>query len=809
MTWLREDGRDAIRSASRHPAFTAVAILIIALGIGATTAVFSVVDQTVLRRPPFLHGDRLVDVLNMRRGGGGSSGHSAQKVLGWRDQTFVFERLESFVPRTFDLTGGSGEPERLSGLAVSPGLFNMLGVQPVLGRGFTADDAAPGADRLVLVSRRLAERRLGGTKTALGARIEMSGDGYTVVGVMPDSFMLLGREQVWVPIEPRHYLGQPRIRNFFVLGRLPPGLTVPQAQARANQIADRLQAESPLPGTWDIRIDEKRVTATAASSRAAMLALLGVVACLLLLACVSVAHLVLSRMNEQRHEFAIRASLGAGRLALVRHVLVELGLLAFAGAAVGVLGAAWTVRVFSVSTFPSLAFWRTATVGVDGRILAASVAATLAVIAAAGLAPALVISRSRAHEWLKGAGNAIAPRPHARVSFALVATQVACAVVLAVGASLMLRTISNVNRISLGFEPDGLVLMNVGLPVSRYPSAARQFQFFERVVERLRQTPGISAATTAGGLTAYGFGSERFSSSEVQEFARDALTGTNVVSDGYFETVGIRLLAGRTFTRNDMGGQAAVVGRTLASHLWPSGRAVGAVLRNLDDGRTWTVIGVVDDVDARPSHDYPIRFQLYVPRSTSPEPVASGAQPSGLNAYHRLIVRADGLELAVAAAKAAVWAVDPDQPVERVTRGSDEVREVFAAHHVAQWVTTAFSIIGLLVASVGVFGVLSQAVGSRRREIGVRLALGATPRRIGGMIVGQAALMITVGLAIGIAVASAQTRWLQSVLYGITPLDVGSFIASVIVVSATGLAAAWWPARIAARIEPAVAMREE
>lgn len=808
MSWLREDARDAIRTASRRPMFTAVAILVIALGTGATTAVFSVVDQTVLRRPPFLHGNRLVDVLNIRRGGGGGSGHNAQKVLGWRDQTSVFERLETFVPRTFDLTGGSGEPERVAALAVSPGLFDMLGVQPILGRGFTTNDAAPGAEHLVILSRSLAARRLGGTPNALGARITLSGQGYTVVGVMSDAFTLLGREQAWVPIEPRYYLGQPRISDFFVLGRLSPGLTVPQAQARANQIADRLQAESPLPRTWDIRIDEKRVTATTRSSRSAMLALLGVVACVLLLACVSVAHLILSRMNEQRHEFGIRASLGASRIALVRHVFAELGILALAGAALGILGAAWTVRVFSVSTLPSLAFWRTATVTVDGRILAASIAATLAMIVAAGLIPSLAISRSRTHEWLRGMNNVIAARPNGRVSTALVVTQVACAVVLAVAAGLMLRTISNVSRISLGFEPDGLVLMNVDVPVSRYPTAARQFQFFERVLERLRQTPGVSAAAIAGGLTTYGFGSERWSSSEVPELAGSA-TATNVVGDGYFETLGIKLVAGRTFTRNDMGAEAAVIGRTLASRLWPSGRAVGSVLRDLDGGRTWTVIGVVDDVDARPSHDHPISFQLYVPRSTSQEVSASGAQPSRMNAYHRLIVRADTAELAVAAAKASVWSVDRDQPIERVTRGGDEVREVFAVHHLTQWVTTVFSIIGLLLASVGVFGLLSQVVGSRRREIGVRLALGATPRRIGAMIVGQAALMITVGIAIGIAVASAQTRWLQSVLYGVTPLDGVSFAASLILVTATGLAAAWWPARAAARIEPAVAMREE
>jgi predicted permease len=804
MGSLLNDARYAIRSAFHRPSFSALAIIVLALGIGAATAVFSVVDQTVLRRPPFLHSDRLVDVQNIRRGGGGGSGHSAEKVLGWRDQASVFERLETFVPQTFDLTRGRGEPERVTALAVSPGLLDMLGVQPQVGRGFTADDAAPGSQRLLLVSRRLAERRLGGTAASLGAIVTLSGQGHTVVGVMPDTFTLLGREQAWVPIDPRHHLGRPRVSDFFILGRLAPGLTIPQAQARANQIADRLQADTPLARTWDIRIDEKRVAATSPSARSAMLALLGAVVCLLLLACVSVMQLVLSRTGEQRRELAIRASLGASRGALVRQVLVEVGLVALVGAALGIVGATWTVRLFAASTLSPLAFWRTAPVTVDGRILAASIAVTLAAIAAAGLLPALLVSRSMSRESLGVKAGAVITRTTERMSFALVATQVACAVVLAVGAGLMFRTISNVSRIPLGFEPEGLIVMNVDLPASRYSTEASRFAFFERVLERLRQAPDISAAAVAGGLTFYGVGRERFSSTEVPELADDA--AMNSISDGYFETLRVRLLTGRSFTPQDMGSQAVVIGRTLAARLWPSGRAVGSTMRTLDDERTWTVIGVVDDLDARPSHDRPIALQWYVPRSTSPDPsvpVGRGPLPY---AYHRLIVRAASPGVGLAAAKVSVWAVDPEQPIERVTRARDEVRNVFASHHLGHRLTTAFSVIGLVVAAVGVFGVLSQVVARRRWEIGVRMALGATPGRIRGMVVGRAGFTIAMGLATGIVSAAALTRWLQAVLYGIAPWDYANLVAAAMLVTATGLAAAWWPARTAAR---AVAIREE
>jgi hypothetical protein len=307
-----DDLRYVTRHTRRRPGRAVLAVLILALGIGTATAVFSVVDQTVLRRPPFIASDRLVDVQNMRRGGGGGSGHSAEKALAWREQASVFERLETFVPRTLDITG-VGEPERITVLGVSPGLFGMLGVQPLLGRPFVVDDAAPGAGPLIIVSARLAERRLGGVQVALGRRLTAGTESFTVIGVMSDAFALLGHDQAWLPMDPRHNLGRPRARDFFVIARLIEGLSFSQAQERANRIAERLQTGAPIPGTWDIRIDEKRVAATTPATRSALLALLGGVACLWLLACVSVMQLVIAGTAEQQVDLRIRASLGASR----------------------------------------------------------------------------------------------------------------------------------------------------------------------------------------------------------------------------------------------------------------------------------------------------------------------------------------------------------------------------------------------------------------------------------------------------------------------------------------------------------------
>ncbi|MGE3472603.1 MAG: ABC transporter permease [Vicinamibacterales bacterium] len=797
-----DDLRYAIRHTRRRPGRATLAVLILAIGIGAATAVFSVVDQTVLRRPPFTAGERLVDVQNIRRGGGGGSAHSAEKVLGWREQPSVFERLETFVPRTLDLTG-DGEPERITALGISPGLFDMLGVQPSLGRPFIADDFVPGADPLIIVSARLAERRLGGVNAALGRRLAAGGQGFTVIGVMSDAFTLLGREQAWTPVDPSQNLGQPRARDFFAVGRLVAGLSPAQAQQRANGIADRLQADDPILGTWDIRVDEKRVAATTPATRAALLALLGGVGCLWLLACVSAMQLVVASIAEHQVDLRIRASLGASRAALVRQSMIHVAMLAFTAGALGSLAAYWAVRAFAVSAPSILTFWRTAPLTVDARVLALTLAATAAAAVVAGLLPALWSTRPGALDVRGAASTMSAPPGSERLSSLLVATQVACAVVLAVGAGLMFRTIENVGRIPLGFDPTGVVAMSVD--GARQATAGERYDFMTRVLDRVRRAPGVSAAAVAGGLTYRAYGGERLASADGGQLPGDPLLAMNNVGDGYFEAMRIRLVSGRTFAATDVGENVVVLGKSLASSLWPRGDAVGHTLRSLDDDRAWTVIGVVEDLDVRPSYDRPVPLQWYLPRARQG---ASTAQTPALPAY-RLIVRGTSADAAIAAAKAAVWAESPDQPIERIMRATDELRDVFGAHFLVQRLASGLSAIGLLIACVGVFGVLAQMVARRRREIGVRMALGATSGRVAGMVIRRAGGTMAVGVVLGLAVAIVLARGLQSVLFGVTPLDPKSLSAAVLVVVSTGLLAALWPARSAARVDPAVAIREE
>jgi hypothetical protein len=394
-------------------------------------------------------------------------------------------------------------------------------------------------------------------------------------------------------------------------------------------------------------------------------------------------------------------------------VLIQVAMLALSGGALGAVAAYWTVSLFAVSAPSLLTFWRTAPLNVDVRVLAMALAASVVSAFVAGLLPALWNTRPIALGTRNTMGTSALPRGTERLSSLLVATQVACAVVLAAGAGLMFRTIANVGQIPLGLDPEGLVAMSVNVPVSRYPTSASQLDFAARVLDRLRQAPGVSSAAVAGGLTFYAFGGGRLASAEVPGLPDDVTLAMNSVSDGYFEALRVKVLRGRTFTRKDMGSNVVVLGRTLADRLWPRGDAIGATLRNLDDGRAWTVIGVVDDIDDRVSHDRPVQLQWDLPRSTSSEPLASTQGTATL----RLIVRAASLQVGLAAAKAAVWAEDPDQPIERVMRASDELRDVFAVHFLVQRLATALSAIGLVVACVGVFGVLAQMVRRRRREI--------------------------------------------------------------------------------------------
>lgn len=809
MLGLREDLESAGRSLARRPALAALTALILAVGIGAATTVFSVVDQTLLRRPPFPHAKRVVDVMSLfRRDGGQSGSHTADKAVGWRSETQVFERFETYSPRWYDIAADP-EPRQIRGMGVSPGLFDLLGVRPFAGRGFVADDTVPGADQVVVLSEPLAVRTFGTAAAALGAPLPLSGRPYTVVGVIASTVMLFGDEQVWLPIDPARHLGSPSQQNFFVLGRLPVGLSIAEAQARADTIAERWQVDSPLRrGSWFVHLQEKRAAWVAPSTRLALLGLLAGVGCLLALTCVTASLLVLARVQERRVDLAVRSALGAARARLLREVMLDVGLVACPGGAAGILASHWLVQALATDTIADLIARQTTPLGVDLRVLLAATAATTLTAMAAGLLPALQATRP-------GMDDALHQRPTAatgaeRLSSALVGVQVACTVALVVGALLTARTMANVHAIDLGVDPSRVLVANVDLLASRYPTERARFEYFERVRARLSSSAQIESHAVAGYLASFGYGYWDFET-PAGPVTESVQTSMNRVSDGYFETLGIRLIAGRTFTAADMGAPVLVVSRSFASRLWPAGDAVGSWLRDRDDatGLRRTVIGVVEDIDARVESQTRMDLQWYEPWPRHDE--MAEAAPVAQQTYfpHRLLVKTTDARVTTAAVNAAVWAEDPLQPVNEVAAAADLFVEVFARQRLAQRVIGAFAAFAVVLAATGIFGVLSHAVNRRRREIGVRVALGATPPQVQRLMLGQAGLTLVLGITGGLVGAVFLARTLHAVLFEVPPLDPASFAGAAVVTVAVGLTAAWWPAQRAARTQPSIVLRAE
>jgi len=800
----------ALRRLLSRPGYTALIVAIVAVGIGAATTVFSVVDQLILRPPPFAHADRLVGVLDtnrVTRGGGNSL--TPVKISGWQDQPALFERFEAYAPATFDITGDA-EPERITGEFVSIGLFSMLGVQPRLGRDFTTGDGRPGGERIAIVSDDIWRRRFGAQADALGSRLVLNDQEYTIVGVMPRRFRLQGqKEAVWIPIDLEANRGDASLRNFYGFGRLAPGVDLARAKPMADDIADRLQKATPIPRSWDLILEKKEVAYVDPTTRTALFVLLGAVGFVLFITCANVANLFLSHAPLRVREMAICSALGSGRGRLIRGVLAETLLLAGAGGALGVLLAQWGVGAMIAAAPPGLASWSTAPVEVDGRVVVVALALTIVTGLAIGLLPALRGSRENIETTLRATSTAVRSS-YGRAPAALVVLEVAFSLVLLVGAALMARTLVNLEAIDPGFQPEGLIAMHVDLPSDRYPPGTRG-AFFDAVVERLRGVPGVTGAAVAMGLPpgqgGFSWGTMEAEGSTVR--LPDVRVPRNTVSPDYFPTLGIPIVAGRNFTADDPSDHV-IISRGLADRLWPGGSAIGRRFRFVDSD--WqTVVGVTANVETRGAGDARTDFQLYNAWITRPP--APSAAPAGPRRrtfdWRLLIVRADNPSAAIPEIKRAIWAVDPKQPVERIALVSDLYGDAFGRQRFVLMLMSAFSAIALGLTAAGIFGVLSQIVVRRTREIGIRVVLGARPRDVMSQVLRSGLSLSLAGAAIGIAAALTLSRVLRTLLFGVTPYDPVSFAVVAIFLVAVAVAACWLPARSAMKIEPAVALRAE
>ena len=808
--------RLALRRLRVRPAYTALIVITLALGIGAATAVFSVVDQTVLRPAPFAQAHRLVDVLHISRAtGSGGSSLTPQKIVGWRAQAALFEAFEAYTFQQMDVTG-EVEPERLAGLSVSLGLLPMLGVQPRLGRGFQQGDGAPGSERVALISEALWQRRFGGEADVLGRRITLNDEPYTIIGVMPRRFRLLDeKESFWLPVDLEARVTEAGLGGFYGLARLAPGVSHPDAQRLADDIADRLQVEAPLPMTWGLGLREKRIARVDDTTRTALLVLLGAVGFVLLITCANVANLFLSQAPARQREMAIRSALGAGRARLVRTVLTESVLLAIVGGGLGILLARWGVDAILAAAPERMVSLSTTPIEVDGRVLAVAALLTVATGFIFGLVPALRGSRPNLETTLRG-GNPRGRASDGRVPGSLVVLEVAFAVILLVGAALMMRTLANLNAIDAGFDAEGLVTMHVALPSDRYPTPASRIAFFDTVQERLRGLPGISGTAVSQG-TPPSIGSISFGKPEIegrgQRDAKTVIIPNGNVSPSYFRTLGIPMLAGRGFGALESQ-NAVIVSQAFADTYWPDGNAVGGRFRMASSWPWLEVIGVVGNVQAGAGRDERTTLQFYYAWVPPPTPAAAATPaaqgPSRRNYdYRQLIVKAADPAAAIPLIKQQIWSVDRSQPVERVALVADTYAEMFAKQRFVLQLMGAFAVIALVLTAAGIFGVLSQAVAQRTREIGIRVALGARPADVMQLVVSRGMLLTGIGVVIGIAGALSLVRTVRALLYGVSSTDPVSFAAVVVLLLTVALLACWLPTRTAMRVQPAVALRVE
>jgi putative ABC transport system permease protein len=666
----------------------------------------------------------------------------------------------------------------------------------------------------VLLSDGLWRRRFGADVAALGRTLMLDDEPYTVIGVMPRRFHMLGtgarNDSLWLPLDIAHPGREAGVGQFYGLGRLSSGVSAAAAQTRADLLATEYQKARPLPHSWDLRIRPKLVTTVTPTGRTTLLVLLGAVGFVLLIACVNVANLFLSRAVARERELAIRAAIGASRARLIRGLLTEAVVLACAGGLLGVLLAEWGVDAVLAAAAPAnLTFMSTTTVEIDGRVLTVTLFVTLTTAILVGLVPALRASRPSLEPLLRATTPGRNGRRSIGTPGGLVIAEVALALMLLVGAALMMRTFTRLHAIDPGFDPRSVATIVLALPSDRYPTDVARFEFFDQLSRRVAALPGVSdvAATLYVPPPRVGAITSGIEADESTVSGNRELTAQNTVTDTYFRALRIPVIEGRSFSDHESQ-DSLIVSKALVDRFWPGRAGVGRRLR-FGPGDSWkTVVGVVGNVEIRPNRMAMQIYLPFVPRATAVPP--GPVRPARRSYSGRtLIVRAVDVEAIATAIGDQVSAIDRAQPVGAVTFLRDAWDDAFALERFVLLLMSVFSGIAVVLASAGIFAVVSQMVAQRTREIGVRVALGAAPRDIVHLILSRGLLLTVSGLAIGVAGALALTRVLRSLLFEVSPHDPLSFAVVCLMLVAVGLLACCLPTYRAMRIEPAVALRVE
>ncbi len=812
---VARDVRYAIRVLLASRTFTLVSLLTLTLGMGAAAAIFTVVNSVILRPLPYPKPERLVTVWETN-----PSYHlpgqppetvsfSPGNYLDLRDQTQDFEQVGAFATTSYNLTGGA-VPDHVAGGLVSAGLFRALDIRPALGRLFLPSDDTPAADRVAILSHALWMDRFGGKPNVIGTTLRLDDNSHVIVGVLPAGFHLMNSDvDIWLPIERKIAPESMHWRHSYyvrVIGRLKPGVTIERARQDADRVVKAIRRQFPDSigrGALVVPLLDN----TVARARGPLWILLGAAGFVLLIACVNIAHLNLGRSMTRRREIALRLALGAGRGRLLRQLLAESLVLAVAGAAAGLLFAEWSIRVL-LRLAPAV-IPRATEVQMDAYVVGFAVLIAGSAALLFGLLPALGATRADLQEALKSGARSLGGDRGQRSRNLLAISEIALALVLMIGAGLMVESFRRVSAVSPGFDPHGLITMRVAPSPTRSESLDAQNALYEGVLERLRGIPGLKSVSAVDGMPFTDGGFDNAFSID----GRPAQPGSDLmqadirrIDSAYFETMGIPLLSGRLFTRLDRTETPPVViiNERMARRYWPAETAVGkrlTIFFGPPGGIHAQIVGVVADVRSA-LDSFPADY-IYMPY-TQGRHVAS--MDLVLRTDPHTPLSAGSLGRAV---RAAASAVDPDLPVYRIHTVEEIMSVSLATRAFEMLLLAVFAGFAACLSAVGLYGVLAYSVQARTSEIGIRTALGANPRRVFGQVLGEAAKLMSLGLAVGIAAALVLTRLLSGLLFGIHSTDLPTFAGVSLLLVLIALAAACIPASRAARVDPIVALRHE
>ncbi|HEY9436563.1 MAG TPA: ABC transporter permease [Blastocatellia bacterium] len=802
MNTVWQDLRYGARMLMKKPGFTLIAVITLALGIGANTAIFSVVNAALIRALPYHNPERLI-LLFATSADAQRDTWSIQEMEEFQSQSQSLEDLTGFMSQSVNLTGIE-RPDRVRGAYVAANFFQVFNLSPVVGRTFAAGEDRPGAEKVVVVNEKIWRERLGGDPNLKGKKLILNGEPFSVIGVVSANFKQPLDSEVEVWMGAVAYPGNTAQRDFRLLlgiGHLKPGAGLAQTQAEMNAIANRLALAYPGENTGRGAKVEYVHEFMVGGLRRMMYLLFAAVGVILLIACANLANLLLARGLARQREIAVRAALGAGKWRLIRQLLTEASLLSLAGGGLGLLFAEWGLA--ALRRLPQN-FVRGEDVRVDARVLLFTLAVAIVTGWLFGLAPAIQLARPELNTMLKEGGRSGGEGAKwNRVRGAFVVAQVALSLLLLVGGGLLIRSFDKLLRVDPGFKPENLLTLEYRLPRNKYQQGEAQWNFHRQVVERIRDVPGVKSASLVRGLPFSGNGGDTeiiLPDREIPPKGKEPRAMFNTAMPNYFETMGIPLIKGRLFNEQDQLNTPRVflINQTLARRFWPDQDPIGKQIKtDAADGATGAVIGVVGDAK-----------HFWLEEESQPQMYEAYSQAPGI--FATVVVRTTVEPMSLAEpVRQAVWKVDGDQPMWKVRTLESLIDRSTANKRFLMVLMGVFAALALALTVIGLYGVMSYAVSQRTQEIGVRMALGAGARNIHRMVLRQGMTLVLIGVAFGLAASWLLTRLMANLLFGVSATDLLTFVSISSLLTIVALLACWIPARRAMKVDPIIALRYE